>query len=235
MATLDIIMLSNTINHEIYNMTKHALKTLKESIGRNDFKVILVETNKDLDLPYDDADVLLKPGIPFNYNTYLNLAAEHCVGDYTCIVNNDVNFHKDWWYKMEKAMDKHNLDTASPRSPTLQNGIVPHAEIKHRFTPETTVRVGFELIINFCGWCWVMKKEVKDWIFPLDEQFSFFFQDNDIIMRLKEKGCKHGLVAASKVDHFGQKSHGTFKSQEEWQKNTFALEKNFRAKWGHKF
>ena len=72
MATLDIIMLSNTINHEIYNMTKHALKTLKESIGRKDFKVILVETNKDLDLTYDDADVVLKPRIPFNYNTYLN-------------------------------------------------------------------------------------------------------------------------------------------------------------------
>jgi hypothetical protein len=33
MATLDIIMLSNTVNHEIYKMTQHALKTLKESIG----------------------------------------------------------------------------------------------------------------------------------------------------------------------------------------------------------
>ena len=130
-------------------------------------------------------------------------------------------------------MVKHNLDTASPRSPTEQNGIVPFAEIKHRFTPETMVKIGFDLIIHFCGWCWVMKKEVREWIFPLDEQFAFFFQDNDIIMRLKERNCIHGLVAASKVDHFGQKSHGTFSSKDEWLKNTFALEKNFKEKWGH--
>ena len=38
-------------------------------------------------------------------------------------------------------------------------------------------RIGYDLIINFCGWCWVMKKEVKDWLFPLDEQFSFFFTE----------------------------------------------------------
>jgi GT2 family glycosyltransferase len=135
---------------------------------------------------------------------------------------------------MEAAMIKHQLDTASPRSPTEQNGIVPRAEIKHRFTPETMVRVGFELIVNFCGWCWIMKREVKDWLFPVDEQFAFFFQDNDIIMRLQEKGCKHGMVAASKVDHYGQRSHGTFKNQEEYMKNTFALEKNFIEKWRHR-
>ncbi len=235
MAKLDIIMLSNTINYDIYRMTQNALRTLKDSNESENFNIILVESNKDLDLVYEDADHVLKPGIPFNYNTFLNIASEHCTGDYTCIVNNDVNFYKDWWTKMEAAMIKHNLDTASPRSPTEQTGIVPFAEIKHRFTPESMVRIGFDLIIHFCGWCWVMKKEVRDWIFPLDEQFSFFFQDNDIIMRLKEKGCKHGLVAASKVDHYGQKSHGTFKSEDEWKKNTFDLEKNFREKWGHKF
>jgi GT2 family glycosyltransferase len=135
---------------------------------------------------------------------------------------------------MEAAMIKHELDTASPRSPTEQTGIVARAEIKHRYTPETMVRVGFELIINFCGWCWVMKREVKDWLFPVDEQFAFFFQDNDIIMRLQEKGCKHGMVAASKVDHYGQKSHGTFRNQEEYMKNTFALEQNFIEKWRHR-
>lgn len=233
MATLDIIMLANTVNDEIYRMTKNALRTLKESSGSENFNIILVESNKDLHLEYKDASIVLKPGIPFNYNKFLNIAAEQCKGDYSCVVNNDVIFHKEWWVKMEKAMVKHNLDTASPRSPTQQNGIVPFAEIKHRFTPETMVKIGFDLIIHFCGWCWVMKKEVREWIFPLDEQFAFFFQDNDIIMRLKERNCIHGLVASSKVDHFGQKSHGTFSSKDEWLKNTFALEKNFKEKWGH--
>jgi GT2 family glycosyltransferase len=234
MTKLSLIMLTNTVNNDIYKMTQNALDSLHHSIGSENFNVVLVESNKDRDWDYQHVNFYLKPPVDFNYNTYLNIAIENCDSEYIGIVNNDVNFHKDWWVKMEAAMIKNELDTASPRSPTQQNGIVPRAEIKHRYTPETMVRVGFELIVNFCGWCWIMKKEVKDWLFPLDEQFAFFFQDNDIIMRLQEKGCKHGMVAASKVDHFGQRSHGTFKNQEEYMKNTFALEKNFIEKWRHR-
>ena len=231
MSTLSMIMLTNTVNEEIFRMTQNALNTLHESIGHNNINVVLVESNKDREWHYEHVNFYLKPPIDFNYNTYLNIAVENCDSDYIGIVNNDVKFHKDWWYKLEKAMVKHNLDTASPRSPSVQRGIVPHAEIKHRYTPDTVVREGFELIVNFCGWCWIMKREVKDWLFPLDEQFSFFFQDNDIIMRLKQNGCKHALVGGSKVDHFGQSSHGIFKSEEERFKNTFGLERLFVEKW----
>ena len=42
MATLDIIMLANTVNDEIYRMTKNALRTLKESSGSENFNIILV-------------------------------------------------------------------------------------------------------------------------------------------------------------------------------------------------
>ena len=41
MATLDIIMLANTVNDEIYRMTKNALRTLKESSGSENFIGIL--------------------------------------------------------------------------------------------------------------------------------------------------------------------------------------------------
>ena len=231
MSTLSIIMLTNTVNEDIFKMTQHALDSLKQSIGSENFNVVLVESNKEHSWNYNHVNFYLKPPVNFNYNTYLNIAIENCDSDYICISNNDVNFHKDWWQKLEKAMISKNLDTASPRSPTEQKGIVPHAEIKHRYTPDCVIREGFELIVNFCGWCWVMKKEVKDWLFPLDEQFSFFFQDNDVIMRLKQKGCKHGLVGGSKVNHYGQSSHGIFKSREDWYKNTFGLEKAFIEKW----
>ena len=235
MSTLSMIMLTNTVNEDIFNMTQKALTTLHESIGSENFNVVLVESNKDRDWNYEHVNFYLKPPIDFNYNTYLNIAIENCDSDYIGIVNNDVIFHKDWWHKLEQAMIKHNLDTASPRSPTVQKGIVPHAEIRHRYTPETVVKEGFELIVHFCGWCWIMKKEVKDWLFPLDEQFSFFFQDNDIIMRLKQKGCKHALVGGSKVTHFGQSSHGIFKNQEDWYKHTFGLQSAFETKWRNYF
>jgi GT2 family glycosyltransferase len=133
---------------------------------------------------------------------------------------------------MRKAFEDHNLDSASPKSPTEQIGINPQWEMKHRYTPITKVVEGFDVAYTFCGWCWVIKKDVREWLFPVDEQFSFFFNDNDVAMHLKEKGCKHALVAGSLVSHFGQKSHKVLHDTGEYMKHTFGLEKNFRAKWG---
>jgi hypothetical protein len=88
---------------------------------------------------------------------------------------------------------------------------------------------------HFCGWFWAMKKSVREWLFPLDEKFSFFYQDNDITMRLEEKESKHALVAASHVDHFGQSSHKILLESKQYYKHTFGLEKTFMEKWQHKF
>ena len=233
MKELDIIMLTNTNDDKIYKMTSNAIKTLRQSTSENLFNLILVESNKETEYVYD-VDVYLRPEESFNYNKYLNIAVEHCICDYSAVSNNDVLFNPGWWEKLRDAMIQHNLDTASPKSPTEQIGIVPRAELRHRFTPVNKVVEGHDIAYTFCGWFWDMKKEVKEWLFPLDEQFSFFYQDNDITMRLKEKGCKHALVGGSLVNHFGQSSHKILLESKNYYRHTFGLEKNFLDKWKSK-
>lgn len=234
MKELDVIILTNTVDDAIYKMTKNAVKSLKESSENDIFNIILVESNKKNNYSYD-VDVYLKPDEDFNYNVYLNLAIKHCTSDYSAVSNNDVLFHKGWWAKLKQAMNQYNLDTASPKSPIEQKGIVTRAEMKHRYTPLNKVVEGYEVVVTFCGWCWVMTKDVRSWLFPLDEQFSFFYQDNDIIYRLQEMNCRHALVGGSLVEHFGQSSHKILHQNNTYLQHTFGLEKKFVEKWKHKF
>jgi hypothetical protein len=233
MKQLDVIILTNTVDDSIYRMTQNAIKSLRQSHPEDVFNIILMESNKTNNYSYD-VDVYLKPDIDFNYNSYLNIGITHCICDYSCISNNDVIFRQDWWNKLHQAMLDYNLDTASPKSPTEQKGIVPRAEIKHRFTPISKVVEGYQVVVTFCGWCWVMTKNVREWLFPLDEQFTFFYQDNDIIFRLQEKNCKHALVGGALVEHFGQSSHKILHENRTYLKHTFDLEKKFVEKWKHK-
>ena len=232
MKEIDIIILTNSSDDQYFQMTTNAIQSLRNSSENDLFNIILVESNKTNNYSYD-CDVYLKPQADFNYNLYLNQAVKHCICDYSAVSNNDVLFHKGWWAKMKQAMISHNLDTASPKSTRPQTGIVPRAEIKHRYTPLNKVVEGYHVVYTFCGWFWAMKKEVREWLFPLDEQFSFFYQDNDIIMRLEEKNCKHALVGGSLVDHFGQSSHKILHQKGTWLQHTFGLEKKFTEKWKH--
>jgi GT2 family glycosyltransferase len=232
MKQLDVIMLTNTNSDAIYNMTTKAIDSLRKSSDNDVFNVILMESNTTT--RNYNVDKFIKPDEKFNYNKFLNIAIQYCNSDYICISNNDVFFHKNWWEKMLKAMIDNNLDTASPKSTVEQKGIVPRAEIKHRFTPLNKIVEGHHVVYTFCGWCWVMKKEIKEWLFPLDEQFSFFYQDNDVIMRLQERNCKHALIGGSLVDHYGQSSHKILHDQGTYLQHTFNLEKKFIEKWKDK-
>lgn len=205
LAVLDVIMLTNTANDSIYEMTKNTIKSLKESDGLDSVNIILLESNKNCEYIYDVSHTI-KPDSPFNYNSYLNIGSEYASSKFTCISNNDIIFSKDWWVKLKSGIDKHNLDIASPKSITP---IQPHNNqkeyFKHFYTPESTTKIELKRY-SFAGWCFTFTDEVRKWLFPLDEQFSHYHQDIDLIMVLKQHNVKHGFVASSKVQHLGNKS-----------------------------
>jgi hypothetical protein len=234
MATLDIIMTGYTGDNEIRKMTERAIQSLHDSEGSDQFNIIFLESNLDSKHKYN-VHTQIHPDFPYHCNKYYNIGVEHAKSDFTGIVNNDTYFHKSWWTKMHKAMVEHNLDSASPKSPTEQKGLVPAAEIKHRFTPITKVVEGYVAAITFCGWCWVIKNDVREWLFPVDEQFSFYYNDNDVAMHLKAKGCKHALVGGSLVEHIGQRSHAALHERGVYDEVTFGLHQNFVDKWKHMF
>jgi hypothetical protein len=109
MFDLDIIMLTNTKDDNIYKMTCKAIESLRKS-EETSFNLILIESNKENNYEYK-VEHYIKPDIDFNYNSYLNIGSKYCVSDYSAISNNDVVFHSKWWTNLKTAMIKNNLDT----------------------------------------------------------------------------------------------------------------------------
>lgn len=205
MAVLDVIMLTNTADDSIYQMTKETINSLKASDGLEDINIILLESNKNSNYFYD-VNHYIKPDISFNYNAYLNIGVKYANSEYTCISNNDIIFSKNWWTKLKNSIDKYNLDVASPKSTApLQPHNNQQEYFKHMYTPDSITKIELKRY-SFAGWCFTITEDVRNWLFPLDEQFSHYHQDIDLIMVLKQKDVKHGFVASSKVEHLGNKS-----------------------------
>ena len=53
-----MIMLTNTANEEIFRMTQNALTTLSQSLGSENFNVVLVESNKEFEWDYKNVNFL---------------------------------------------------------------------------------------------------------------------------------------------------------------------------------
>ena len=205
MSELDIIMLTNTADDKVYKMVKKAVDTIRQSDGLHDANIILVESN--LNSKYEfDVDHYIIPDFPFNYNAYLNIGINHAKSKFTCISNNDIEFTKTWWTKLKNAMEKHNLDIASPKSTMkIQNHNVQKDYFKHMYTPESVVKIELKKY-SFAGWCFTITEDVRNWLFPLDERFTYYHQDMDLLMIFNQKNCRHGFVPSSKVLHFGNSS-----------------------------
>lgn len=228
MYELDVLMLTNTANDEIYKMTSEAVNSLRASEGLRNANIVLLESNKESYYKFD-VDQYIIPDIDFNYNAYLNIGYRYCKGSYTCVSNNDIIFSKTWWTKMKSAFQKYNLDAASPKSTMpVQSHNNQSDYLKHYYTPDSLVKIEIKTY-SFAGWCLTMTAETRDWLFPLDEQFIHYHQDLDIMMRLQEKGIKHGFVAGSKMHHYGNKSSALL--SEGQKKNLVNSRRLFDKKW----
>lgn len=225
----DLIILTNTADILTYEMTLNAISTLRKSEPNNKFRVILVESNQNNYYKYP-VDIMLPYKGDFNYNRALNMAFEYIESDYVAVFNNDVSFQANWYTILRYYMDVFELDSASPLCPTEQFGIKPEATKFLLSLPEHIVHINGGSVTCFCGWGWVMKRNVLDMIRPLSEDMVFWFQDDDIVMSLKSINKKHGLVTSSHVIHFGQKSYNLIE-QSKIYSMTHGVHDKFRQKW----
>jgi GT2 family glycosyltransferase len=225
----DVIILTNTVDKDVFDMTENAIQSLRHSESQNKFRVILVESNQDNSFSYT-ADIIVKYTGEFSYNKALNMAFENLQSDWVYVSNNDVIFQQNWYSTLRYYMDIFDLDSASPRCPTPQQGTTQMAQQMILGYPECSVILGFQPIIHFCGWGWLMKRSVLELIRPFPEDLKFWFQDNHMALLLQSMGKKHGCVTSSHVIHFGQRSYRIIKP-EELHNMTHGLLDAFKEKW----
>lgn len=197
--TIDVVMLSVCKDQSSYDMTRQAIETLRSSEREYIFNIWLIETNtnyKEAGFNLPNA-IVITPDTEFGYNKYLNIGLSNCTSNYTVIANNDLIFEKNWFSNITNAMESAGLDSASPYNP----GWGLHAGC------ESGVHKGVTVSKHICGWCMVLSKRAYDCIYPLDEQFLFWGQDDDMRMVIESNDLVHGLVGESQVKHLTSKSH----------------------------
>ena len=211
---VDCVMLAYSKTANARKMTQEAIDSLHASSSTYQFNVLVIET-MDGDVKYNGATVI-QPGIPFNYNAYLNIGFAKCTTERVIIANNDLVFHKGWYEEMMKV----GADSMSPWTDQYP----AHNNLKDK------ILGGYQVSILICGWCIVVKKSVLDRIGKFDEQFDFWFQDNDYAAQLIRHQAQHVFVGTSWVTHLYSQSHKLL-TPEELKLKTVGAQAKFNAKY----
>ena len=220
------VFLSNTKDLGLYGMTQRAINTLRFSQPNTEFKIKVVETNKDIlsqGFVYEGCDVIT-PGEEFNYNRFLNFGIKDLETDWVIVSNNDVIFTSGWLDRLAEVYAKNpGFISLSPWEPNWHPS--------KGMTPDRDFYLGYRTSFEITGWCLVMHKSVIHKCKLFDENFKFWFQDNDYGLTLKAEGIQHALVCKSRVYHMVSGSHHLI-SNKEMHSMTHGQVENLYSKWG---
>ncbi len=199
--SLDVLILSNTINDIIYEMNVSCIDSLfeSESFDKYDISVLLIESNKESSYVYRTGVQLIVPDGEFNYNKYINIGLSYSNSDFVALCNNDIIFYKNWFSEIVKFHNQNN-DVLSFSPFDRTNKYTPSDEYKFPFS-----YFGFGVRKEVAGWCIVVKRKIFNIIGSFDEMFDFYYVDDDYAMTLRKYALKHVLLTNSEVKHLGGK------------------------------
>ena len=180
---VDVIIVSFAKDDKFKAMTEKAIKTAL----LDEVNVIVVEQNKAV--RYDV--MTLHYDFPFNYNKCLNFGLDSCHGEYVILCNNDLVFSENWATNLITVLEM-GFDTVCPYCPNAHRN---REKGDHLYE-------GFEMGVEFVGWCIAAKRDLIDEI-GLNEEIEFWYSDNLLNEQLKRSGKKHALVCNSIVEHVG--------------------------------
>lgn len=198
---IDVICLTNTTDEHSFGMTKRTLDFLTYSETTHKFNIILIESNSNSDFIYPHISHYIKPNIPFNYNKYLNIANDYLKSDWVLITNNDVRYEKNWLTEILKVHDNNpDIESFSPKELLWYSTIYGD-----HFNGENELEywVNYKVSEGLLGYSLIMKRRVWDIVYPWDEEFDFYYQDNDYAKIIESNGIKHALVRDSLILHLG--------------------------------
>lgn len=192
---VDAIILTNTASQQYYDLTLNCIRSMQDSEIDVEFQPIIIESSQTL-WEYPGAVIQVKG--EFNYNRSLNAGLSEASSDYTVISNNDVVFYPNWFRSILAGMERNSLNTASPRCTRF---------ILHRNYTDDTEIIGWQTSYVFAGFCLVLDRRARELLYPLDEKFSFAYQDDDMARVLMGGGLRHGLIGKAKIEHLEAQSH----------------------------
>lgn len=201
MPYLSAIILSNTIDEDIYNINCQCFDSLiKSEEWNNNLEIILIESNINCNKSYPFPFIrTIKPDQTFNYHRFLNIGVQVSKGDFLAFCNNDIIFHKGWFskiIKVKEANPEFNCFSPLDRNYPLMS--------KESLPEDKPFYIGWKNKKHFAAWCFVWERKVFNTIGEFDETFNFYSADDDELQTLHYFAIPNVLVTASEVSHLSQ-------------------------------
>jgi hypothetical protein len=221
--TVDVICLAKTSSQDLYKMTLRTLGMLQDSERDHTFKIHLIESGEYYDYTRLVTNYI-RPEEKFNYNRYINLCYPYITEDWVLVINNDLRFEREWFSRVLEVYSRRpDIETFSPKCPILYAKFYDG----HFIGTNEDYHESYKVTEFLSGWCLVMKRKVFALLYPWDEQFDMYYQDNDYAKRIELLGIKHALVRDSIVSHLGSKT-----TDRRFDKAKFDEDElKFRKKW----
>jgi hypothetical protein len=198
MPTINAVILTRTVNDEVFHMTKTCVESLLEH-GQDDATILITigESGPEgiQELVYPGAWNTIRPDCAFNFHAFLNCGIAAQQADYYLLCNNDLLFHAGWLRELLDAFRVAGLGSASPLSPGLES------QERLRKNSRAKFKLGYQVAREISGWCLLVSADTLRQIGQLDELFDFYFADYDYALELRRRNIKHALVFDSKVSH----------------------------------
>lgn len=211
-SVIDIVILSNAINHRYKALTQQAIDTAFATCGNNPINVIVIEQASGI--VYRKCKTIHITDTKFNYNKFANIGASHGSAKYIMISNNDVIFNKGW------------LDALLANGSPLMGTRCPYDIRQKDLTKDET---GDIVGRNLSGWCFAIKRELWETIHGFDEDFDFFFADNSLVEQCRSVGILPVVVYNSVIRHLGSQTLRAMPNKDELM---FSKTKLFNDKYG---
>lgn len=214
---IDCVMLSYTKDDSYFRMTQDCIDSLLATTLEHQVRIFLVETSKE-PVGYSGCHSIIQPGTKFGYNKFLNVGFAQTTAPFVLISNNDVIYHDGCLDILVDTIQRDGLTSASPRCPVF---------VTHNGYTDDTYEIGYRTSYQLCGWALLLKREMLDKIYPLDEVFEFEYQDNDMAQRMLKLGGTHALVGKAKATHLLSQSHQLVSPEELGKMNLIGLNRYY--------
>ena len=201
MCLLSVIILSRTLDDEIYQVNCRCIQSLlsSEQWENGQLEILLIESNKENPYTYDEIVKVLIPFESFNFHRFFNIGLSQTSGKYVAFCNNDIIFSTGWYTAIMSVKQKHpSFMCFSPldRSyPLMGEDTLPS---------DSDYYIGWDNKKHFAAWCFVWDRIIFDTVGLFDEQFNFYYADDDELQTLRFYAIPNVVVTASEVKHLSQ-------------------------------
>ena len=109
MPKLSVIILSYTLDDEVYQMNTRCLDSLfaSEQWTDGELEVLLMESNRNATYQYDARVRIMIPEEKFGFHRFFNIGLDNTSGEFIAFCNNDIVFQPNWWKAIKRIKEQH--------------------------------------------------------------------------------------------------------------------------------